>query len=50
VTNDFEYAELRLRADALYAALLSVQSIYAGWHPDRAAADAALASYEENVR
>jgi hypothetical protein len=49
VTSDFEYAELELVAVALYLALLSVQSTYAGWHPNRDAADAALKRYEEGI-
>jgi hypothetical protein len=49
VTSDFKYMELLYQAQALYEALLSVQSTYAGWHPDREAADLALRRYEEGI-
>lgn len=45
--TDFEQAELCFVTDALYEALLAVQSTYAGWHPARHQADMALARYEE---
>ncbi len=50
MTNDFECADAVLLAEALYEALLEVQETYAGWHPGRHAADAALARYREAHR